>query len=157
DWVDGEPVTDRRHYPGPGGGRAVAGRVVRRSDESDLALIELDRPADGGTVLRPAGEVRPGGGVGSGGWRPGGGRVWVSADGVVRQTGRLGGGYPWQGRVLAKGARVVLAQIPITEGDSGGPLVNRRGEVVGVVSAVGRPVSVAIAADEVRALLGERG
>src|SRR5260370_686517 len=62
--------------------------------------------------------------------------LWAHSVGEVRQVQTLKEGYFSEGKELAKGARVVSAQVPINEGDSGGPLVNERGEVVGVAAAV---------------------
>jgi S1-C subfamily serine protease/tetratricopeptide (TPR) repeat protein len=169
DWVevffpdrsDGELAVDRQHYldyrrrfhPER---RAFEGRVVRRLDTSDLALVELRQLPRGVKALPLAdGLPSPGERVVSLGNRGDVEPLWVFAEGTVRQTGTLVDGYPWQGQTLAKGATVVLAQLPLSGGDSGAPLVNRHGELVGVFSAyqAGAASSLAISPAAVRELL----
>src|SRR5260370_35769283 len=68
-------------------------------------------------------------------------------------------GYFSGGQHLAKGAKLLLTDVPINEGDSGGPLVNDRGEVVGVCSAVAWEAhggALVIDVSELRAFLGRK-
>jgi tetratricopeptide (TPR) repeat protein len=138
-------------------GLAVTGRVLRRSRESDLALVELPALPAGVQAL-PLAETAAGPGerVHLVGNRYDVNVLWSAGTGRVRALRALRDGYFSSGRQLAKGLRVLLAGLPINEGDSGGPLVNDRGEVVGVAAAVAWETSGAglfIEAAAVRALL----
>jgi tetratricopeptide (TPR) repeat protein/S1-C subfamily serine protease len=142
-------------------GYAVRGRVLRRSTETDLALVELDSlPPE--TKELPLAEVgaSPGDRVHVVGNRYDLDVLWVHGMGAVRQVRVLRDGYFNGGRQLAKGARVLVAQTPINEGDSGAALVNERGEVVGVAAAVAweaQGAGLFIDVRAVRALVGPRG
>jgi S1-C subfamily serine protease/Tfp pilus assembly protein PilF len=140
-------------------GRAVAGRVVQRDPEHDLALIRLDAVPDGVTELPlAAASASPGETVHAIGHRRDTEALWVYNVGVVRQVCRTREGYFWQGKPLAKGALVVVTQSPINEGDSGGPLLNDRGELVGVAAAVrwqAQLASVCIDVSEVKAFVAK--
>jgi tetratricopeptide (TPR) repeat protein len=140
-------------------GRAVAGRVVQRDAERDLALIRLDAVPDGVAELQlAAGSASPGDTVHAVGNRRDAEALWVYNVGVVRQVCRTRDGYFWQGKRLAKGALLVVAQSPINEGDSGGPLLNDRGELVGVAAAVrwqAQLASVCIDVGEVKAFVAK--
>ena len=86
--------------------------------------------------------------------------LWTWCRGSVRQQRTLHDGYFSNGQQLAKGARILHAQLPINEGDSGGPLLNDRGEVVGVAAAVAwehQGAGLFIDVAEVKALLGRAG
>jgi tetratricopeptide (TPR) repeat protein len=118
-------------------GLAVRGRVLRRSRQTDLALIELSSLPSNVKALRLArSETRPGERVHLVGNRYDCPTLWTYATGSVRQARTLREGYFNGGRQLAKGTRVLVAQMPINEGDSGAALANSRGEVVGVAAAV---------------------
>jgi S1-C subfamily serine protease/Tfp pilus assembly protein PilF len=118
-------------------GTAVRGRVLKRNPEVDLALVELESLPVGVEELRLAEDsARPGDRVQIVGCRYDVDSLWVHSGGAVSQVETLRKGYFSNGKELAKGARIVSAQVPINEGDSGGPLVNERGEVVGVTAAV---------------------
>jgi tetratricopeptide (TPR) repeat protein len=140
-------------------GRAVTGRVVQRDPERDLALIRLDAVPDGVTELPlAAASASPGDTVHAIGNRRDAEALWVYNAGVVRQVCRTRDGYFWQGKSLAKGALIVVAQSPINEGDSGGPLLNDRGELVGVAAAVrwqAQLASVCIDVAEVKAFVAK--
>jgi S1-C subfamily serine protease len=139
-------------------GLAIRGRVLRRNIASDLALVELERLPEGTRALQLAGEpAQPGDRVFVAGNRYDLDVLWTHSTGSVRavRTKRDGGFNA--GRQLAKGARVVLASVPINEGDSGGPLVNEAGEVVGVCAAVAweaHGAGLFIDLSELHALLG---
>jgi tetratricopeptide (TPR) repeat protein len=161
---DGRIVAERAYYTDnlhllKESGRAVAGRVVGRDPERDLALVRLEELPDGVTGLPLAGESAcPGDTVHAIGNRRDAEALWVYNVGVVRQVCRTREGYFWQGKRLAKGALVVVAQSPINEGDSGGPLLNDRGELVGVAAAVrwqAHQASVCIDVSEVKAFVAK--
>jgi len=159
---DGRLVTERTYYTEnlrelQRTGRAVSGRVRRTDPARDLALVELDSiPDDVRELKLAAAKPLPGEEIHAIGNRRDVDQLWSHTSGYVRQTFRTDEGYFWHGRQLAKGAGAVLAESPINEGDSGGPVVNRRGEVVGVASAVRwqtRLASLCIDAEELRAFV----
>jgi S1-C subfamily serine protease len=140
-------------------GRAVRGRVIRRSPETDLALVELDSLPAGveELALAPRG-AQPGDRVQVLGNRYDLEVLWTNGSGVVRQVQTLREGYFTAGQPFGKGARVVLADVPINEGDSGGPLLDQQGQVVGVAAAVAWEAQgggLFIDVSAVRSLLGE--
>jgi S1-C subfamily serine protease/tetratricopeptide (TPR) repeat protein len=139
-------------------GHVVRGKVLRRNPDTDLALIELESlPPEAGELPLGAG-AGPGDRVQAIGNRYDCDPLWASTAGSVRQARVWRDGYSNKGKQLAKGAHVLLTQLPINEGDSGGPLVNERGEVVGVSAAViweANGGGLFIDVREVRALLGD--
>jgi len=98
DFID-HPITDRRHYVADHAdlrrrGLTAVGRVIRRHDNADLALLELDRLPAGVPALTPAaGSARPGDGSSSVGHRHDIDLLWTRTTGRVRQVGRLPDGY----------------------------------------------------------------
>jgi S1-C subfamily serine protease/tetratricopeptide (TPR) repeat protein len=142
-WVRGKTVVGPRHQylehmpELERRGIAVRGTVLRRSKDSDLALVELAALPAGVPALRLAEHAAgPGQRVLLVGNRYDAAVLWTASTGRVRAVRTLAQGYFSSGRQLAKGVRVLLTSVPINEGDSGGPLVNERGEVVGVAAAV---------------------
>jgi S1-C subfamily serine protease len=147
---DGELVTDRRDYLGNRIqlrelGLLVTGKVLKTSDELDLALVQLETlpkgvraatlaltPPAAGDRLRVIGN------------RLDLDTVWNLTTGPVRTTGRLSNGYFWRGKKLAENAAVIVGQLPTEEGDSGGPAFNDRGELVAVASALRRQSSASL-------------
>jgi tetratricopeptide (TPR) repeat protein/S1-C subfamily serine protease len=135
----------------------VSGKVVMRRSEVDLALVQLDAlPAD--VVELPLATARPVPGdrvhvIGNrGDLHP---LLWGYGTGRVRQVMTLREGYFNGGKQLARGARIVLASVPINEGDSGGPLLDDEGRVVGVSAALAweaQGSGMFVDVDEVRAL-----
>lgn len=138
-------------------GLLVAGKVVARDADRDLALIELKSVPESAVALTLAVEsAEPGDRVHSIGNRGDLETLWTYTSGVVRQRYRSADGYRWQGKQLGKGSQMIVTQSPIHEGDSGGPMVNDAGEVIAVAAAVrwqGPLASVGIDGSEVRALL----
>ena len=118
-------------------GTAVRGRVLKRNPSVDLALIELESlpPVIEELPLAKVG-AQPGDRVQMVGCRYDVDSLWAYSGGSVSQVETLHKGYFSNGKELAKGARIISAQVPINEGDSGGPLVNERSEVVGIAAAV---------------------
>ncbi|MCE9534132.1 MAG: trypsin-like peptidase domain-containing protein [Planctomycetes bacterium] len=163
DEKDGKPISERSYYLENQkklheDGRAVRGKVIRRSEASDLALVELEKLPSGIKAL-PLAENIPGAGqcVYSVGNRHDSDALWLFCTSEIRQVGRLTDGYFWRGKKLSADVPCLIAQSPILPGDSGGPLVNERCEVVGVISGFRQApqATIAIQASEVRALLGE--
>ncbi|HJZ59262.1 MAG TPA: trypsin-like peptidase domain-containing protein, partial [Gemmataceae bacterium] len=162
-WVrDGELVTDKQEYLGNRArlreeGLLVTGKVLKKSDEADLALVELESLPLGVKPIRFAAEpARPGDRLRVIGHRTDLDTLWNLTTGPARVSGRLTEGYPWRGKKLAVNADVLIGQLPIEGGDSGGPVLNDRGELVGVASALRRQAplaAVAISAAEIRKFL----
>ncbi|MDB5311490.1 MAG: hhoA 2 [Gemmataceae bacterium] len=138
-------------------GYATTGRVVAKSPQADLAIIQLDTAPPPGVVALPLARESA---------RPGQSLHTVGAVGVnlARMEGAL-----WrytQGKVLniydhrmnlygvqPVACRVLETDIPMNPGDSGGAVANDRGELVGVNTAVDpakRTVSFAIELGVVR-------
>jgi S1-C subfamily serine protease len=138
-------------------GLAVRGRVLKSNRATDLALVQLEQLPDGVCELPLAPEpARPGDRVFVAGNRFDLGVLWSAGAGSVRAVRTLKEGYFNSGRQLARGARVLMASVPINEADSGGPLVNEQGQVVGVSAAVAwetHGAGLFIDLSEVRALL----
>lgn len=138
-------------------GLLLRGKVVKKSDDADLALVELDSLPAGASALKFAASMPcPGDPLRAIGHRIDLDTVFNFTSGSVRQAGRLANGYPWRGKKLAVNAEAILGQLPIEEGDSGGPVLDGQGEVVGMVSALRRQTpeaAIAISAAEIRRFL----
>lgn len=163
-WIrGGELVTERREYLGNRSklrelGLLVRGKVMKTSDELDLALLELEslpptvkavnltsQPPPTGEAIRVVGN------------RLDLETVWNVTTGPVRASGRLADGYFWRGKKLATNAGAIIGQLPTEEGDSGGPVFDSRGELVGIVSALRRQcplAAVIISAADIRKFAG---
>jgi S1-C subfamily serine protease len=118
-------------------GFVVRGKVVRRDERRDLALIELEKLPAGIGGLAVAGRAAA---VGERlhlvGCRHDVPSLWAHGGGEARGTRRLKDGYAAAGKTYGKGALLLQTAVPINQGDSGGPLVNAACEVVGVAAAV---------------------
>ncbi|MBN1910507.1 MAG: serine protease, partial [Pirellulales bacterium] len=123
---DSEVVIEREYYTDEV--KPIHGRVIDRSIEVDLALVQLDSvPSDIIPLEMAADSPVPGEKVFTLGSQPMGSEgMWIFATGDVRQVYR---------RSHARGhvARMVETQVPSNCGNSGGPVVNDRALVVAVV------------------------
>jgi S1-C subfamily serine protease len=163
---EGVLIADRREYLGNRlrlreSGLLVSGKVLKTSDELDLALLQLESLPNGmlAVTLGPNPPI-PGEKVLVIGNRLDLDTVWNFTSGSVRSTGRLSGGYFWRGKKLAENADAIIAQLPTEEGDSGGPVFNELGELVGMASALRRQcplAAVAISAEEILKFAGLSG
>lgn len=159
---NGGLVGPRQHYlthlPAlKASGRAVRARVVRRSRDADLALLQAERlPADVQPLPLAPTPAGAGDRVCLVGNRYDVDVLWTHATGAVQARKTLRDGYYSAGRQLAKGARSLVASVPINEGDSGAALLDDAGQVVGVAAAVAGELhgaTLAIDLFEVRKLL----
>lgn len=130
----GRPVTDPDAYLKDPEHPPVRGRVVARSAEKDLAVVELASVPDQVSALPlAAGSPNPGQklyAVGNSGI--GSGVLWRYIEGSVRAVYDRGMGFPTGQQVHAL---MIEAQFPSNPGDSGGPLMDGHGELVGLISA----------------------
>jgi S1-C subfamily serine protease len=157
-----EPIAERDYYMDLLKKHiGINGKVVARSQEHDLALVQLDRLPEGVQALPLAHDgVSPGQRVHSMG-NPGlSGALWVYTSGTVRQVYRK----HWKARssdgIMDINSRVIETQSPTNQGDSGGPLVNDKVELVGVTqggTSNAQLLSTFIEVSEVRALLKSIG
>lgn len=163
-WIrEGEFVTDRSTYLGNRAllrerGLLVTGKVLKTSDELDLALMELESlPADVRAATLASEWPSPGDSLRVIGNRLDLDTVWNLTKGPVRATGRLTEGYFWRGKKLAANAETIIGQLPTEEGDSGGPVFNAEGKLVGMASALRRQcpqAAVVITVAEIRKFAG---
>ncbi len=134
-------------------GHLVMGKVLRTSDELDLALIEVPSLPTGTRALKLAvSRLSLGQSVRSIGHRGDVDTLWNSTAGTVRQSGRLADGYFWRAEKLAVDLPSLILQSPIEEGDSGGPVLDERGGVAGMISALRRRVPLAAAGPDASAI-----
>lgn len=159
---DGKAVADRQLYLEQmpqlqRRGIALEGKVIRRSKDKDLALVELPSLPAGVVSLSLAPlPAPPGQPVWAVGNRFDVNTLFTVAAGRVRFRQHKHKGYFTGGQHLATDAKVITTDVPINEGDSGGPLVNHRAHVVGVCSAVAWEAhggAIAIDVSEIRAFL----
>ncbi len=114
-WVrDGELVTDRAEYLRNRlqlreRGLLVTGKVLKTSDELDLALIELESlPPGVKAVTFATHRPRPGDSLRVIGNRLDLDTVWNFTTGPLRVSGKLADGYFWRGKKLAVNADVLI-------------------------------------------------
>lgn len=159
---DGRLITEKAEYLGHRAclrdrGLLVVGKVVKKSDAADLALIELpSMPLRAAAITLRNQPVPPGDSLLGLGHRLDLDTLFNATRGSVRQAGRLTEGYHWRGKKLAANADVAIAQLPVEEGDSGGPVFDSRGELIGMVSALRRQTptaAVVISSAEIRKFL----
>lgn len=129
------------------------GRVVRRDEVADLALIQVDDvpPSAKALAVGSISSIPIGSDVHAIGHPTG--EVWTYTRGIVSQVRRK---YRWsiEDR-LQHEATVVQTQTPINPGSSGGPLLNDQLQVVGInsFSDEGEGLNFAISGDDVNAFL----
>ncbi|OGQ77907.1 MAG: hypothetical protein A2289_19285 [Deltaproteobacteria bacterium RIFOXYA12_FULL_58_15] len=103
-------------------GRRLTGRVVERSKDVDLALVQLPVESSRAVGVGDPNQLRVGSWVASVGHGQGG--IWTFTTGMVSNIYPAGAEQP-----------VFQTQIPLNPGNSGGPIVDRHGKVVGIVTA----------------------
>ena len=103
-------------------GRHKRGVVVERYEPMDLAIVTIDVDDSPVVELAPMDRVQVGDWVASVGH--GAGAVWSFTIGIISNIYPDGDERP-----------VFQTQIPLNPGNSGGPIVDRRGRVLGVVTA----------------------
>lgn len=135
----------------------VSGRVLRGSEELDIALIELEALPVSSTPVRWAARTPTLSErltlIGHRADLP---TLWNRSVGRVRAHGYVQEGYFVGGRKVATAARLLLVQLPIEEGDSGGPVFDVRGELAGLGVAVRRvaaPAALVVFAEDVERFL----
>ncbi|HEV3262006.1 MAG TPA: HEAT repeat domain-containing protein [Gemmataceae bacterium] len=161
---DGKPLAERDAYlelQKTRKDQLISGRVLMKSEEKDLALVQLTDVSSDAVALPVAGQsVTTGETVHSVGNPGASGALWVYTSGTVRSVYHK----RWQSsggegeHVMNCDAQVVETQSPTNPGDSGGPLVNGQGEMVGVThggSATAHSLSLFIDVTEVRKFVGD--
>jgi predicted Zn finger-like uncharacterized protein len=140
------------------------GRVVKKDDRHDLALIQLDKLPEGDLDALPIATTPPS--VTDRVFSVGnpepvrGGALWVPTPGHVRSLQRKrqwDAGNPGDA-VMHLEADVILTDSPTNHGDSGGPVVNTHCQMVAVVEggvAEANALSIFIDISEVKAFLKE--
>jgi len=104
-------------------GRRLAGTVRQRGrDDADLALVQVPLEGTSPLAFATGTELRVGTWAGAVGHGMGG--IWAFTTGMVSNIYPLGAERP-----------VFQTQIPVNPGSSGGPIIDRRGRVLGVVTA----------------------
>jgi len=131
-YKDGRVLAESGHYRNKE--CRIAGAVIHREANRDLALIELESLPDGvDEVKLAAASPAVGSRVHIIGNEGAAGCVFTYAPGKVaslrRMKQKVGG--------VAIDCRVIDLLAPFVAGDSGGPVVNERGELVAILSATG--------------------
>lgn len=136
-----------------GKGDIRRGRVVRRDEVTDLALVEVEEVPAGVTPLALGNSttVQVGDDVHAIGHPTG--EAWTYTRGIVSQIRRA---YQWNGGGRVKHeATVIQTQTPINPGNSGGPLLDNDLNVIGINSfkADGEALNYAVSAEDVKSFL----
>jgi S1-C subfamily serine protease len=107
-------------------GRRLIGEVVERAAGNvDLALVQVPAQGVPTLALDALADVRVGSFAAAVGHGEGGkGALWTFGTGLVSNLHAVGAERP-----------VLQTQIPLNPGNSGGPVVDRRGRVIGIVTA----------------------
>ena len=114
-------------------GTEVKGKTLGMDRDIDAGLVKIEDPPRNGSAwpfveMGSSGEIRPG--------------QWC----IV--TGHPGGYQKGRdpvfrvGRVLGRDAKVIVTDCPLIGGDSGGPLFDFDGNVIGIHSRIGAPLTV---------------
>jgi S1-C subfamily serine protease len=159
---DGKVIAEKGYYhrlPGQTLTGGIMGKVLKKDESRDLAIVQLNRLPPGTPAVHLAkNSPNPGESVHAIGNPGASDSLWVYTSGSVRnvyqkswQSGPQGG--PPSLNIFA---RVVETTVPANPGDSGGPLLNEYSELVGVTqgfSAGATLLSYAIDVSEVHTLL----
>ncbi|HEY8573421.1 S1C family serine protease [Phenylobacterium sp.] len=128
------------------------GKVLRRDDVTDLALVQVSEVPAGVTPLQIGNSttVQVGADVHAIGHPTG--EAWTYTRGIVSQIRRA---YAWKAQGLQHEATVIQTQTPINPGNSGGPLLDENLNVVGINSFVsdGEGLNFAVSAEDVKSFL----
>lgn len=103
-------------------GRKLKGEVLERADKIDLALVKVPVTRSPLLSLGSINDLKIGSWVGAIGH--GEGMVWTFNTGMISNIYPNGAERP-----------IFQTEIPVNPGNSGGPIFDRRGQVVGVVTA----------------------
>jgi serine protease Do len=129
-------------------GRILAGDVLRRDNERDLAVVHAPGARVPAVTTGDPYALRPGSLVFAIG-HPFGIRNAVSV-GVFQAVGALPAGFGLNGQ----GSRPwVQADVRLAPGNSGGPLADAEGRVIGVAAMIVSGVALAVPASDVAGLL----
>jgi serine protease Do len=127
-------------------GRRHTGTVLEKHKTIDLALVQLPIASSAPLTFADGEALRVGAWIGAIGHGRGG--IWTYNTGMVSNI------YP-----LESGRPVFQTQIPLNPGASGGPIFDRRGRVVGVVTAalkdaesINFGINIAVALKELKQL-----
>jgi S1-C subfamily serine protease len=117
--VANESVVEVTQYDG----KQLRGEVIERAeDELDLAMVKVDAQSTPALNLGGIADVRVGSWVAAIGH--GEGRLWSFNTGMISNIYREGAERP-----------LFQTQIPLNPGNSGGPIFDRKGHVIGIVTA----------------------
>jgi S1-C subfamily serine protease len=127
-------------------GRRHTGTVLEKHKSIDLALVQLPIATSAPLTFADGEALRVGAWIGAIGHGRGG--IWTYNTGMVSNI------YP-----IESGRPVFQTQIPLNPGASGGPIFDRRGRVVGVVTAalkdadsINFGINIAVALKELKQL-----
>lgn len=127
---NGQPEVDKDFYVAQRGRLGLAGRVLRKDERIDTALVLLERVPETAQPIPLAAEsarrLEKVFTIGNSGVKRG--ALWRGNSGDVRNIEEKN---PWTG----ESARFLTTQQPINHGDSGGPVVNRRVELVAITQS----------------------
>ena len=134
------------------------GRVLRRDEVADLALVQVAEVPPGVTPLQlgDSTAIQVGADVHAIGHPTG--EAWTYTKGIVSQVRRA---YAWTNREenIPHEATVIQTQTPINPGNSGGPLLDDNLKVVGINSfkGDGEGLNFAVSAEDVKTFLARGG
>lgn len=128
-------------------GRALAGDVIRRDGDRDLAVVHAPGAGVPPAAIGDPYSLRPGSLVFAVG-HPFGVKDAVCV-GVLQATSTLPRGY----RMNGKGSlRWIQADVRLAPGNSGGPLADAQGNVIGVTAMIVSGLALAVPAPDVQRL-----
>jgi S1-C subfamily serine protease len=141
----------------PKDGEAMVGRVIKRDEIADLALVKVPAlpPYVKPLAIAATSGVQVGADVHAIGHPTG--EAWTYTRGIVSQVRR---DYAWTAEdKLDHKATVIQTQTPINPGNSGGPLLDDDLQVIGLNSfkGEGEGLNFAVSAEDIRAFLARSG